>query len=78
MVMTKDVCQVALATSRRRGLAHKRLPRRPFDLFVDRLTVGGMKAKLVTRSTYPHSHLYEIGRLRRVQARLRQVRQQSS
>ena len=38
------------ATSRGRGLAYKRLPRRPFDLFVDRLTAGGMKAKLVTRS----------------------------
>ena len=50
MVMTKDVCQVALATSRGRGLAHKRLTRRPFDLFVDRLTASGMKAKWVTRS----------------------------
>ncbi len=50
IVMTKDVCQVALATSRGRGLAHKRLTCRPFDLFVDRLTTSGMKAKWVTRS----------------------------
>ena len=50
MVMAKDVFQVALATSRGRGLAHKRLTRRPFDLFVDRPTEGGIKAKWVTRS----------------------------
>ena len=50
IIMTKDVFQVALATSRGRGLAHNGLTRRPFDLFVDRLTAGGMKAKWVTRS----------------------------
>ncbi len=50
MAMAKDVFQAALATSRGRGLAHKRLTRRPLDLFVDRLTAGGMKANWVTRS----------------------------
>ena len=51
MVLAKDVFQVALATSRGRRLAHQRLTGRPFDLFVDRLTAGGMKAKWVTRSS---------------------------
>ena len=50
MVLAKDVFQIALATSRGRGLAHKRLTCRPFDLLVDRLTAGGMKANWVTRS----------------------------
>ena len=50
VVLAKDVFQVALATSRGRRLAHKRLTGRPFDLFVDRLTAGGMKANWVTRS----------------------------
>ena len=50
VVLAKDVVQVALATSRGRGLAHKQLTHRPFDLFVDRLTAGGMKAKWITRS----------------------------
>ena len=38
--LAKDVFQVALATRRGRVLAHKRLTRRQFDLFVDRLTAG--------------------------------------
>ena len=48
MALAKNVFQVALATSRGRGLAHKLLMRRPFDLFVNRLTAGGIKAKWVT------------------------------
>ncbi len=51
VVLAKDVFQVALATSRGRRLAHQRLTGRPFDLFVDRLTAGGMKANWVTRSS---------------------------
>ena len=50
VVLAKDVFQVLWRRAERR-LAHQRLTGRPFDLFVDRLTAGGMKANWVTRSS---------------------------